>query len=52
MIPALPTCQTNLHMSDSAFIHTPDQLKELAADVLRYAKALGASEAAVEISEG
>ncbi len=39
-------------MSDSAFIHTPDQLKELAADVLRYAKALGASEAAVEISEG
>ena len=39
-------------MSDSVFIHTSDQLKELAADVLRYAKALGASESAVEISEG
>ena len=52
MILALLTRQTILPMTDSVFIHSSDQLKELAADVLRYAKALGASEAAVEISEG
>lgn len=39
-------------MRDTSFIHTSDQLKELAQDVLRFAKAVGASEAAVEISEG
>ena len=39
-------------MSDSVFIHSQDQLKQLAQDVLRYAKEKGASNAAVEISEG
>jgi len=39
-------------MSDSVFIHTQEQLKQLAQDVLRYAKEKGASDAAVEISEG
>ena len=39
-------------MSQPTFIHTPDQLKQLAQDVLGFAKALGASEAAVAISEG
>jgi PmbA protein len=39
-------------MSESVFIHSQDQLKQLAQDVLRYAKEKGASDAAVEISEG
>ncbi|MDB5763259.1 MAG: pmbA [Herminiimonas sp.] len=39
-------------MNDSVFIHSQDQLKQLARDVLRFAKEKGASDAAVEISEG
>ncbi len=39
-------------MSKSVFIHSQDQLKQLAQDVLRFAQELGASDAAVEISEG
>lgn len=39
-------------MSDATFIHTSDQLKDLAQDVLRFARDAGAAEAAVEISEG
>ncbi|MGZ3237386.1 MAG: metalloprotease PmbA [Burkholderiaceae bacterium] len=39
-------------MTDSVFIHSQDQLKQLARDVLRYAQEKGASAAAVEISEG
>ncbi|GGB94824.1 peptidase C69 [Oxalicibacterium flavum] len=38
--------------ADSIFTHTQDQLKQYAQDVLRYAKEKGASDAAVEISEG
>lgn len=34
------------------FPHTQDQLKEIAADVLRQARALGATDAAAEVSEG
>ena len=34
------------------FPHTQDELKEIASDILRYAKELGASDAATEISEG
>lgn len=34
------------------FPHTQEQLKEIASDILRHAKALGASDAATEISEG
>ncbi|MEX3606498.1 MAG: metalloprotease PmbA [Burkholderia sp.] len=34
------------------FPHTQEQLKEIASDTLRHAKALGASDAATEISEG
>ncbi|MDU0810350.1 MAG: metalloprotease PmbA [Burkholderia sp.] len=33
------------------FLYTQDHLKEVASDILRYAKALGASDAATEISE-
>jgi PmbA protein len=39
-------------MNDPLFIHSQDQLRELAQDVLRFAKQMGASDAAVEISEG
>jgi PmbA protein len=39
-------------MSDSVFIHSQDQLKQIAEDVLRFAREKGASDAAVEISEG
>lgn len=39
-------------MSDNVFTYSQDQLKQLAQDVLRYAKAAGASDAAMEISEG
>lgn len=39
-------------MSDSIFIHSQDQLKQLARDVLRFAHEKGATDAAVEISEG
>jgi len=35
-----------------AFPHTQDQLKEIATEVLRHAKTLGATDAATEISEG
>ncbi|WP_420992750.1 metalloprotease PmbA [Cupriavidus sp. 30B13] len=34
------------------FAHTQDQLKDMAADILRHAKALGATDAATEITEG
>lgn len=39
-------------MSESVFTHSQDQLKQLAQDVLRYAREKGASDAAVDISEG
>ncbi len=39
-------------MTQSFFSHSQDQLKEIAQDVLRFAKYKGASDAAVEISEG
>jgi len=39
-------------MNDTLFIHSQDQLRELARDVLRYASDMGASDAAVQISEG
>ena len=39
-------------MTESVFIHTQDQLKQLARDVLAFAKEKGGSDAAVEISEG
>jgi PmbA protein len=39
-------------MNDSVFTYTQDQLKQLAQDVLGHARQLGASDAAVEISEG
>ena len=39
-------------MTESVFIHTQDQLKQLARDVLAFAKEMGGSDAAVEISEG
>jgi PmbA protein len=39
-------------MNDSVFIHTQDQLKQITRDVLDYAKSIGGTNAAVEISEG
>ncbi|UUZ52575.1 hypothetical protein LP419_24805 [Massilia sp. H-1] len=39
-------------MTDSVFIHTQDQLKQLARDVLSFAKEAAGTDAAVEISEG
>lgn len=39
-------------MTQSFFSHSQDQLKEIAQDVLRFAKDKGAPDAAVEISEG
>lgn len=39
-------------MNDSVFIHTQDQLKQMARDVLHYAQQKGASDASVDFSEG
>jgi PmbA protein len=39
-------------MNDSVFTHTQDQLKQLAQDVLAFAREKGGTDAAVEISEG
>ncbi|MFC3109660.1 metalloprotease PmbA [Undibacterium arcticum] len=39
-------------MSDTVFIHSQDQLRQLAQDVLRFAKETGGTDAAVEFSEG
>jgi PmbA protein len=39
-------------MSNTVFSYSPDQMKQLAQDVLRYARERGASDAAVEINEG
>ena len=39
-------------MSNSVFTYSQDQLKQIAQDVLRFAREKGASDAAVEISEG
>src|SRR6478609_7617752 len=52
MIPPLTRTPKNKPMSKAVFTHSHDQLKQLAEDVLRYAKGKGASDAAVEISEG
>ncbi|MGV3654589.1 MAG: metalloprotease PmbA [Noviherbaspirillum sp.] len=39
-------------MNDSVFIHSQEDLRQIAQDVLRFAQEKGASDAAVEISEG
>jgi PmbA protein len=39
-------------MNDTVFTHTQDQLKQLAQDVLAFAREQGATDASVEISEG
>ncbi|UOD31410.1 metalloprotease PmbA [Massilia violaceinigra] len=39
-------------MNDSVFIHTQDQLQQLARDVLAFAREMGGTDAAVDISEG
>lgn len=41
-----------LPMSDAVFIHSKEQLQQLAQDVLRFASEKGASGAAVQFSEG
>ena len=52
MITVLTDFPKNKLMSNSVFTHSQDQLKQLAQDVLRFAKEKGASGASVEISEG
>jgi PmbA protein len=42
----------NKHMTKSAFTYSQEQLQQVAQDILRFAKEKGASDAAVEISEG
>jgi PmbA protein len=42
----------NKLMSKPVFTHSQDQLRQIAEDVLRFAKEKGASDAAVEVSEG
>ncbi len=44
--------QKNKLMSNPVFTHSQDQLKQIAQDVLRFAREKGASDASVEISEG
>jgi len=44
--------QKNKLMSNPVFTHSQDQLKQIAEDLLRFAKEKGASDASVEISEG
>lgn len=39
-------------MNDTAFTHTQDQLRQLARDVLAFAREQGGTDASVEISEG
>src|SRR5689334_7019178 len=39
-------------MNESIFNHSQDELKQLAADVLTFAREAGGSDAAVDISEG
>jgi PmbA protein len=52
MITLLNRIEKNKPMSNSVFTQTQDQLKEIAQDVLRFAREIGASDAGVEISEG
>ncbi|WP_370642905.1 metalloprotease PmbA [Mycetohabitans sp. B4] len=44
--------RTDMAAHQRVFPHTQAQLKDIAADILRHAKALGATDAATEISEG
>jgi PmbA protein len=39
-------------MNDTVFNHTQDELKQLARDVLAYAREVGGTDAAVDVSEG
>jgi PmbA protein len=52
MITLLNRLPKNKLMSNPVFTHSQDQLKQLAQDMLRFAKEKGASDASVEISEG
>ncbi len=46
------TMAADTDTSQRFFPHTQDELKEIASDILRHAKSLGATDAATEISEG
>src|SRR5476649_71360 len=52
MITVLAAYRRKQPMSDSVFTHSQDQLRQLARDVLTFAKEMGGSDAAVEVSEG
>src|SRR5213076_1736469 len=52
MITVLRDRRRKHDMNESVFIHTQDQLQQLAADVLAFAREKGGTDAAVEISEG
>ncbi|CAG4890942.1 metalloprotease PmbA [Paraburkholderia gardini] len=43
---------TDMDVKQRFFPHTQDELKQIAEDILRHAKAIGGSDAATEISEG
>ena len=52
MITALTLSREPIQMTTDIFTHTQHQLREIASDVLRFAKEKGAADAVVEISEG
>lgn len=52
MITALIPCLPKTLMDKPVFTHSQDQLKQIASDMLRFAKEKGASDAVVELSEG
>ncbi len=52
MIPALILPLPKTPMDKPVFTHSQDQLKQIASDMLRFAKEQGASDAVVELSEG
>ncbi len=52
MITALTPSLPKTPMDKPVFTHSQDQLKQIASDMLRFAKEKGASDAVVELSEG
>src|SRR5471030_973866 len=52
MITVLAALRRKQRMNDSVFTHSQEQLKQLARDVLSFAREIGGTDAAVEVSEG
>src|SRR6201995_4421725 len=51
-LPKATQMAADMDVKQRYFPHTQDELKEIASDILRHAKELGATDAATEISEG